>query len=161
MCPEAKALIEQFEHLNWFCNVGKAVRAKSICQVKSWDEATRMVMLGDSENARLESKNLLTERLAYEFKDRYSGKWNPLVTAIKKKTRPLVDSRAAAEGKPLRLPKGVTDAIHWDMMMACMELEYADIIPPRFFAERTKWYLAGHLPVGWEGDFPEGRLIIF
>jgi hypothetical protein len=55
-----------------------------------------------------------------------------------------------------KLPKCFLDTVGWDMIAICQELEFADLVPPRFFAERAKWYLAGHFPCGWEGDFPVG-----
>jgi hypothetical protein len=60
-----------------------------------------------------------------------------------------------------KLPKEFVESVKWDLRAACMELEYADLVPPRYFAERARWYLAGHFPCGWEGDFPEGCLIVY
>jgi hypothetical protein len=33
-------------------------------------------------------------------------------------------------------------------------------LPPEL-SEQWKWYLAGHWPCAWVGDYPEGRLMVY
>lgn len=63
--------------------------------------------------------------------------------------------------KSQKVSQATSIAIKLDVLGACMENEYADLIPPKLFKDRIDWYLAGHFPCGWEGDFPEGSLIVF
>lgn len=161
MTDETKLKLAQFDELDWFSKAGQPLRDTNTKQVGSWTEAIKMCGSRDSANVRLESQNILTEKLCFEWPDRYHGKWNPLVATIKKRTEPIALERAVSSPHSPKLPKGVVDALRWDLLMIMMELEYADIVPPRFFAERAKWYLAGHFPCGWEGEFPEGRLIVY
>lgn len=160
MTEEAKKTLAALEKLDWFWNVGQAIGADA-AQVHSWKEALRICRSRDSDNVQLESQNLLTEKLCFQFPDKYHGKWNPLVTRVKKKTDPLVLRKVLASACCPKLPEPVLAMIRSDVRLIIMELEYADIVPPRFFAQRAKWYLAGHFPCGWEGDFPQGRLIVY
>ena len=42
-----------------------------------------------------------------------------------------------------------------------MEAEFADVYPPGFYASQAYWYVKGHFPCGWQGEFPNGTLIIY
>jgi hypothetical protein len=35
------------------------------------------------------------------------------------------------------------------------------VYPPGFFASNAYWYIKGHFPCGWEGEFPKGTLVIY
>jgi hypothetical protein len=39
-----------------------------------------------------------------------------------------------------------------------MESEYADVVPPRFFAALGFYNVRGHFPCGWEGEYPPGAI---
>jgi hypothetical protein len=58
-------------------------------------------------------------------------------------------------------PRTFEDAVQWDILNVCMEAEYADIYPPGFYASQAYWYVKGHFPCGWQGNFPEGKLIMY
>jgi hypothetical protein len=51
--------------------------------------------------------------------------------------------------------------VQWDILHVCMEAEYADVYPPGFYASQAYWYVKGHYPCGWQGEFPKGKLIIY
>ncbi len=159
MTEKAEKILTEFGKLDWFCHSGEPVLG--VQMAKSWKEAIATCQSKHSANVQLESKNLLTENLCFRFPDRYHGKWNPLVVRVSKKTDRIVFEKILSSTHCPKLPKRVVDAIQWDLTGIIMELEYADLVPPRFFAERAKWYLAGHFPCGWEGDFPKGRLIVY
>jgi hypothetical protein len=38
---------------------------------------------------------------------------------------------------------------------------YVDLYPPSFFASNAYWYVMGHFPCGWRGEFPKGQLVIY
>ena len=59
------------------------------------------------------------------------------------------------------LPKVFEDTVQWDILGVCMEAEYADIFQPGFYASQAYWYINGHFPCGWEGKFPNGKLIVY
>lgn len=41
------------------------------------------------------------------------------------------------------------------------EIVAADIVPFDIFRQMWKWYRKGHWPCGWEGNWPDGKLIVF
>lgn len=161
MKETTEGLLEKLGNAEWFTNVGREIKGNEVATVQSWKEAMTVCESKTSHFVTAEAANVLTERLHYEARERYRL-WNKIVLELKRHTIPLVESKTAAVAKRNKLPKAFKGQVDWDILHACMELEYADIVPPRFFDERARWYLTGHFPCGWEGDFPKGgRLIVF
>lgn len=78
----------------------------------------------------------------------------PLVQSlVREKTKRVVEEN--------ELPKIFLDTIDWDILHVCMEAEYADVYPPGFFASQAYWYVKGHFPCGWVGEFPDGKLVVY
>jgi hypothetical protein len=160
MKPKTNSFLQELKSCNCFARVGHQEGDDKVVWVSSWKEAIKKLDSKPSRFAAVESRNLLTERLCFQFKERYR-EWNRITLETKKVLVPIVNIITGAPKKQHNLPKEFVDYVSWDLLAACMEFEYADIVPPRYFAERAKWYLAGHFPCGWEGEFPEGRLIVF
>lgn len=59
------------------------------------------------------------------------------------------------------LPEGFVAQVQWDILAIAMEAEYSDVVEPGLYSQLAKWYLAGRFPCGWQGEFPEGRVIVF
>jgi hypothetical protein len=154
-------MIDNLEKTHWFAHVGEPIENRNIVQVFSWKEAVMYCRQRYSSNVQIECRNLLTERLCIEHSKRYQL-WNVIAPAVFAVVEPLIIGKTNDIIRANKLPKAFLDTVGWDIHNICMELEYADLIPPRFFAERAKWYLAGHFPCGWEGDFPVGgKLVVF
>ena len=51
--------------------------------------------------------------------------------------------------------------MQWDILGACIEMEYADLCPPGFYTNLASWYVKEHFPCGWQGVFPQGMLIVY
>jgi hypothetical protein len=47
------------------------------------------------------------------------------------------------------------------LVHACVEQEYADVVAPAFFSRLAEWYLRGHYPCGWLGDYPDGKIMVY
>jgi hypothetical protein len=41
------------------------------------------------------------------------------------------------------------------------EIVVGSLIDCTYFREQLQWFHAGHLPCGWEGDWPSGRMRVF
>jgi hypothetical protein len=55
----------------------------------------------------------------------------------------------------------VGNTLRWDILGACMELEYADIREPGFFCGLMAWYLAGRFPCGWGERGENGAIRLY
>ncbi|MCS6863484.1 MAG: hypothetical protein RMJ56_00245 [Gemmataceae bacterium] len=163
MHPRTKATLEQLEKADWFVNVGTYIgvedRSKFIL-LSSWQEAIKSCSSIEWENLLLEASNQYCERLVERSKERFN-QWNDIATELKETTIPFVRRKIEAVVREHNLPKVFEDIVQWDILGVCMEAEYADVYPPGFYASQAYWYVRGHFPCGWEGEFPKGKLIIY
>lgn len=151
--------LKKLEAASWFSHVGHADTDKAIV-LKNWDEAIAHCESVEWENLCLEAVNNYWVKLSERQPDRL-GSWNDLAGEIKRISIPLVKSKIASVVTDNSLPKVFEDVVQWDILHVCMEAEYADIYPPGFYAGQAYWYVNGHFPCGWKGDFPSGTLIIY
>ena len=159
MHPRTVATLEGLEQADWFVAVG--VRDTDAAVVlSSWGEAIEHCCSVDWENLQLEAANQYRKRLSERDGGRLA-KWNGIVDGIKPTTTALVRRKFEAVCVAHRLPKIFEDTVQWDALHLCMEAEYADVYPPGFYASQAYWYVHGHFPCGWQGEFPAGRLIIY
>ncbi|HMP58613.1 MAG TPA: hypothetical protein PKD86_04605 [Gemmatales bacterium] len=161
MTRETRRLLKALADMEWFSNVGQPIDDLTVATVKTWREAARACGRKLSQVAAIECQNLLTERLHKDFIKAYCN-WNELVVPLNRIVKPMVRKHVRRIAKQYKMPENFEFSVYWDISGACMELEYGKFIPPNYFAERAKWYLAGHFPCGWEGGLPpKGRLVVF
>lgn len=151
--------IDDLEKAAWFSCVGvKDTNAARV--LVSWEEAIKSCDSVEWENLCLEAANQYRERLIERSKERFQ-KWNDIAREIRPTAIALVRRKTIQVIQANSLPKVFLDTVDWDIAHLLMEAEYADVYPPGFYASQAYWYVKGHFPCGWEGKFPEGRLIIF
>jgi hypothetical protein len=159
MIPTTHATLKELEDIEWFRNVGiKDVKPATV--VSSWEEAMKHCASLEWENFTLAAANQLRRHIGEVSNERYQ-RWNDVVDGVKERMIPLVAEKCQAVVEAHRLPKVFIDAVNWDILHLFMECEYSDIVPPAFFAGNAYWYIAGHFPCGWEGEYPAGRPIVY
>ena len=149
----------ELENTKWFVNVGKP-DSEHVIFLTSWNNAINSCTGTEWESLCQEAVNQYRTRLLERDKQRFRD-WNVLVREIKKSTVPLVLSKTKNVVDTNQLPKRFIDTVQWDILHLCMEAEYADVFPPGFFASQAFWYMKGHFPCGWKGEFPDGQLVVF
>jgi hypothetical protein len=159
MHDRTKKTFEELEKAQWFQKVGQKDTQVAIV-LSSWEEAIKSCASSAWQNLLLEAANQYTEKLASISRERFR-QWNVIVREMKAVTTPLVDRKIAQVVKENQLPKVFKDTVEWDILHLAMEAEYADVYEPGFFASQAYWYVQGHFPCGWEGAFPEGKLVIY
>lgn len=157
------ATLEKLEKATWFANVGTYAgiedRGKLIL-LSSWQDAIEHCSSLEWENLSLEAVNQYCERLVERSKDAFN-KWNDIAIELKKTTVPFVQRKIESVVRDNKLPKVFENMVQWDILHVCMEAEYADVYQPGYYASQAYWYVKGHFPCGWEGDFPKGKLIVY
>lgn len=151
--------LERLRQADWFANVGTPVRP-DVVAVHSWEEAVASGAKPDWENLRLEIKNRESGRVRQHFGDE-AFPWNDLVREIRPQTVAMTNERLNALGLSDLARKVVYAGASWDTLGACLETEYSDIVACDFYRRLLEWYLAGHWPCGWEGEYPAGKLVVF
>lgn len=160
MHPRTKATLEKLERADWFAHVGEKDTTDAIIVLSSWQEAVEHCSSVDWENLCLEACNQYCERLVERSKERFN-QWNDIIGALKAVTIPFVQRKIKTVVREYELPKVFEDTVQWDILGVCAEAEYADVYPPGFYASQAFWYVKGHFPCGWKGEFPKGKLIIY
>jgi hypothetical protein len=159
MHPRTIATLGKLRQAHWFNAVG-VHDTKAAEVLSSWDEAIESCGSADWENLCLEAVNQYCERLV-ERAPREFAKWNDIALGIKPAAMALVREKTKDIIEANQLPEVFINTVNWDIVHLCMEAEYADIYPPGFFASQSYWYVKGHFPCGWRGNFPNGKLVIY
>jgi hypothetical protein len=159
MHPRTIATLDELEKADWFCRVGVRDTTAALL-LSSWPEAIQSCGSAEWQDLCLEASNQYCERLAERSRERFN-KWNEIAVEMKRTTEPFVLKKIGPFVRDYDLPPIFEQTIQWDMLHVCMEAEYADVYPPGFFASQAYWYVNGHFPCGWQGEFPKGKLIIY
>jgi hypothetical protein len=158
----SRQLLAALESAVWFAGVGQPLAARpAVARVASWEEAFEaqraaywyQVINGAADRLAAAVRSRSLERYSY---------WNDYVRAIKAMAYPLVVRKLEATGLAAAIAAGHFHGCRWVVLHACLECEYADLVPPGgFFHQTVPWYQSGHYPCGWLGEFPEGQLIVY
>jgi hypothetical protein len=154
-----QATLQELEKAEWFSALGLK-DAEAAIVLSSWEETINCCASDAWQDLLLEAANQYREKVASHSKDRFK-EWNLIVRELKEVTVPLVASKIEPVVREHQIPKIFEDTVNWDILHAAMEAEYADVYPPGFFASQAYWYVQGHFPCGWQGVFPDGKLIIY
>ena len=160
MQPATEATIKSLESIEWFFAVGEKVVTNNARFLTSWTEAIQSCESEYWQWLLMEAPNQYRTQLLKKSPERFR-KWNDVIREVKLKTIPLVDRKIANVVQQKNLSKVFSDVVDWDILHLCVEAEYADVYPPGFFASQAYWYMKGHFPCGWDGEFPDGKLVIY
>ena len=155
-------IFQRLQAIVWFSQCGRPVESDyglPVRTVSDWSSAVKYFCSPHWEDTTLQAGNALTMHLSDKAPDAYQ-EWNELTVRardrIKKEVMPLVDAYREQQN----LPPVFCDCVRWDLLSAVMEASYKSWRPPIFFGKLLKVYEAGHFPCGWEGEWPNGRLIV-
>lgn len=87
--------------------------------------------------------------------------WNEIVRRHRQTIQELADLKLSPDAAGRRLPKCVQDIVYWYLSNATIELTYGELVHPHYFVPMSQWLHKGHLPITWEGNFPQGKPVIF
>jgi len=166
LANRTQELLDRVRHIAWFSNVGKPFagapgvlgvpdlrRAKKACFSKHWD------------NTLTHARNSLSGYVDAHDSPRFQQGWNEIVHLVTPSVLPIVEVAAALGAKALALVQMqrqvLTMTLRRQLVGACHESEYADLVEPPFCLGLLKWYDAGRWPCGYEGDWPGGCLMVY
>jgi hypothetical protein len=152
-------MLNSLEKIDWFYAVGQ-VNDPNVVGIKSWKEASERCTMPYWREVQIEISNLIADELVIHHKERYRL-WNMLAAEINALMEPVIQRKIAYVVTENQLPKSFEESVKWDIALIGIGTEYSDVALVKPIAELTQWYLKGHFPCGWDGDFPNGRLIIY
>ncbi|MFS0901778.1 hypothetical protein AB3N02_01740 [Priestia aryabhattai] len=113
------------------------------------------------ENICLEERNILTGYLAKNKAELYNKNWNGLVREVKTEILPKVIDKIESQVSILGLSSEIVNAIKFDIINIIMVLTYEKYHHSDFYTGLLDIYLSGHIPCGWDGDYPVGNIVVY
>ncbi len=129
--------------------------------IKSKKQLKKLIASIKWENVCLEAEGDFTAYLHKNHKEDYNKYWNDMVRKIKSEyintiAEDIMNALGDFEGK---------DDIIIDMKANLVSLFmihfYSEHYKSDFYDKMLKIYLAGHVPCGWSGKYPEGRFQVY
>jgi hypothetical protein len=155
----SRTAVNRLQKIKWFFNVGRNPHLQNIRQVASESEFIKHITSVDWENTTLEAGNEITGYLAKKYSREYQ-EWNTLV----REAKGIIDAEIIPA---IKITNNISeeiifDNVKWDLVNFLMEDVYRGCLKhDHFFEFLIEVYENGHIPCGWEGKWPSGRLIIF
>ena len=166
MQPQTAELLERLHAAPWFANVGQPLQQSNVLPVHSWEAAIAHSLSDDWENATLDMRNELCETFEVRYAvehgaDASSELWDAACVEIRPKCKTLIAAKITILAKSQPLPARFGDDIRWNVLGACLELEFREWVKMGAFSNLVEWYIRGHFPCGMDGEYPTGKLIIY
>ena len=159
MKDQTRAVLDLLNTVDWFSSIGTPTTA-DVKRANSWEEAIKYCQEIGWENAQIESRNELSLAVWRQAKDRFQ-KWNDLSGEIREISKIIVHQKTDSTISEYKLTSSFVNDVSWDVVLIALSAEYADIYVSDFYIKLACWYVKGHFPCGWEGVYPQGRLIVF
>jgi hypothetical protein len=157
--PRTTELIERLVAAPWFVEVGQPLPG-NVYAVRSWVEAVEFAR--DPDEVFLEMRNEYTVRLMRASAQRHE-QWNDIVMLVKRALGDRVELKLQSLTTHLdpEARRLIRKQVTWVVLHAPMESEYLDVTPARRFSPMKDWIIAGRLPCGWSGKYPQGMLAVY
>ncbi|TKI53408.1 hypothetical protein FC756_23975 [Lysinibacillus mangiferihumi] len=127
--------------------------------VNNWSDAEKNC--NDKwDNLKLEARNKITSYLHENWPEKYR-EWNAVTLEAKGLLKEDVLLRGFQFIKDNDLDENIYESIEWDLLSVIMESYYEPYVGVGFYTELLKVYESGHIPCGWKGKWPEGKLLIY
>lgn len=154
------AMAARFQAAELFSQVGKLANAPDVVGISNWTEAIRSLESDEWDSITHDAWNDLMAGVNGVSSKRFQ-KWNDIGKAIDAVLLPVMDAAIEHVSQSERVSPEFSIIVRRDVRLACIEAEYSDIFKPGLHRLLATWYLAGHLPCGWRGEWPVGSLIVF
>ena len=150
--------MHSLNNINWFVNLGVAATLPGVIQAQSISLFIKGLNSDESESSALEVGNEITGFLAKKHTNNYQY-WNSLVKEAKKVVEnDIIPKLIFPESEKSAMIKN----LKWDLVNFLLEDAYSSLLrEPFFFNGLINVYEAGHMPCGWSGTWPTGKLVIY
>ena len=154
------ATLIELAEASWFSRLGVKDTETAIV-VSSWPEAVEHCKAHQWELLRKEALARYFDCVAVRS-EQCVKLWDDVLRDVRIVTEPLVTRKIAAVVREHNLPQIFEAQVRSDIDALCMESEFGDVFPPSFFMASGYWYLNGHFPCGWRGEFPpKGQRFVY
>lgn len=102
-----------------------------------------------------------TTYLLKNHKAEYNKYWNDEVREIKEQYISKISEKVIFSLKNNDLSVGILDDIKMNLLSIFMLEYYAKYYSSDYYTKMLEIYLAGHLPCGWLGEYPNGKFVVY
>ncbi|MDV7003174.1 hypothetical protein [Dickeya solani] len=151
--------VDRLLKIDWFANVGNQCLIPNVKAAASLNDAGFSLSSPDWENVTLEESNEISGYLAVKHTVIFQ-EWNDLAQEAKSFLKDkLLKQIPHLNGFDNVL---LLQCIEWDVVSYLIEDAYKDKIKkPLFFDSLIRIYESGHIPCGWDGVWPNGKLVVY
>ncbi len=96
-----------------------------------------------------------------EDEDEDESEWNLMIDAINSIIYPIIDEKINSLPLSLDQKNAICAEMKSVYLSAYLESKFKENVTDPFYTRSLEWYFKGHFPCGWEGNYPDGKLIIF
>lgn len=131
-------------------------------RVGTWREAARLCDDDETLSMLVESMNLVADKV--QDVDYNLHNLRNIFAAYSKPRLPELAEKYIKPRVPAEIdPKLIINQINWIVVGATIERCYAivGVVEPMWATRWCQLIVDGYFPCGWEGEFPNGRLIVY
>lgn len=147
--------------IDWLSQCGNSIDGLyefEVYQIKDVNKAIKEVAKTKWSNISLEAQNELTAFLFLNHKDEYNKNWNVQVKKIRDELNPRLVEILHSKNIQIEF---IND-IKWNMISILMLSYYSKYgFQSKFFEHILAIYKSGHIPCGWQGKYPNGKVMVY
>lgn len=158
-----KKTIDLLLNCNWLskCSAKDSKFSFDLDIISDIGKVSPLLFSDDWENVRFDARGEVTEFLSRNHPKAYNSFWNKGVQSIRTHVIPKVEPIIIERIKCLNLDEKVYAYMRMDIINIAMVLSYSEYTHSEFYEKLLEVYLNGHLPCGWNGSYPDGKMAIF
>lgn len=113
------------------------------------------------ENLCIDRRGDFTTYLFKNHKLEYNKNWNDEVREIKEKYIPMISEKVSIALTNNGMMSNILNDINMNILSIFMLEYYSEYYSCDFYNKMLEIYLAGHLPCGWAGEYPNGKFVVY
>jgi len=155
--------LADLEKIDWFSNCGNKTEFSSnekLSRIETLTESINSCNSIEWENFQLDKRNDLTSFLDRTRRNE-SNEWNTITGGIKNYLKDGIFQSVQEKLNISDLPNSILASVEWDILSYCQEIAYRKYNIPKFYSHLIPIYRNGHLPCGYNGEFPNGTTLIY
>ncbi|MGG4610742.1 hypothetical protein [Providencia sp. Me31A] len=146
-------------NIKWFANIGQPLKEDNVISELSLDKANILLASPEWESVTLEESNKISSYLTIKHNSIFQ-EWN----IVAKEAKKFFDENLKGRIPAIRGFDNILliQCLQWDLAHYLIESYYSSVLKKSlFFEQLIVIYELGHIPCGWEGNWPSGKIIVY
>lgn len=152
--------IEKMMECEWLQRCGMIDEFSFEVEYVKKKKAEKLIKSIKWENLCLDRKGDFTVYLTLNHREERKL-WNKMVEKIKENYMPQIREKINQYLLINELTPRILNDISFNIIILFMLEYYSEFYSSEFYENMMEIYLSGHLPCGWEGEYPEGKFLVY